>query len=439
MCKSYNVTVRSRCNVVPAVATPQPSVKKLSNLDVLVCGNRFTKQVFYFNPATSISCRSCVEGLQESDLSHALARYYLLAGRPARCHAVGTHYHINCNDAGVPFLEASTEARFDSWPDGIRRCTTEEQLSPPQPTLVDTDTAALLQVQVTKFGCGGIAIAYAVSEMVVDAHSSFQFFAAWSQVHSSGIANDGFPPMNLSLGPCPLFNLGKLLEARQPPNVNPILHMRSSVKISQLPKGHGPFGTYGRATSFEALSALLWKCITQARALPDQLVTKFTYPISFRNNAQRWETIIPEECFGNAVHVSCLPTKAGGIKSKHISYTANLIHKDVCSISVETVRSTIDWIKIQLEQGNLVGMECDVSGGRDIFIAPLYTFPIYHMDFGFGNPLYYSLVALGDGAAYILPTRDGGRNREISVTLPKIHMKTLINDQLFRTFIKESF
>ncbi|XP_024528310.1 hydroxycinnamoyltransferase 2-like, partial [Selaginella moellendorffii] len=199
--------------------------------------------------------------------------------------------------------------------------------------------------QVTRFACGGIAVGQTCTELVLDGYSGLFFQKSWAEV------NRGLP-----MSTVPVFK-PELLMPREPPVVNvPVrdyvavppeavesymadtsmaaptsycqqVLILTSDKAEELAREieSGPDG-YGTATSFEAVAALFWKSMTEARELIDVDTTKFAYTMSLRGG-KRWQPTLPMGFFGNAVHAPSLPANAGHIRARHMSYAARLIHR----------------------------------------------------------------------------------------------------------------
>ncbi|KAJ7544929.1 hypothetical protein O6H91_09G099300 [Diphasiastrum complanatum] len=305
------------------------------------------------------------------------------------------------------------------------------------------------------FRCGGVAIGYGWSHVCTDGWSATEFMKSWSEVHRG-----------LAITINPTFDT-HLLKARSPPSVQrPVKDYVFTQKISdaisvvEVPSiatklaaktfyfsvsavnamvqevQNGPWG-YDRPTSFEALAALCWKAMTEARDLPDDTITTYSYPINVRG---RWDPPTPPGLLGNGAHLSCLGVKSGDIKHNHLSYAAKLIRDDKESSDLEYLRSVVDLLEIEINEGRSIGFNSDFYAGTDVQGTNFASFPVYEVDFGFGKPLHFSFTLdplFGNGIAVILPTPDGGRSRYVSVSMAEEHMKKLSKNGLFTSFLGE--
>ncbi|EFJ31351.1 BAHD family acyltransferase [Selaginella moellendorffii] len=430
-------------NVTPATPTPQPCWKSLSNVDLLASSSFYSSFVHYYMPPQAPQPFEATVAKLKRSLALTLTHYFVFAGRVQ----AGTDGSpkVNCNDAGIPLRVASTDARFDDW-QSLDDCSIEQQLNTQDRFCANSPT---LQIQITRFGCGGIALGGALCETVADGYSVSEFFHAWSRIHRG-----------LPITP-PLFH-AELFQARNPPRVT--VPMRDYVAAEKL--GYqivdaastyrkkiitvsssgmdalvheveaGPFG-FGRASSFVALSALIWKSITEARELPNDATTRYMYPVSCRGNKRFKDPPVPMSYFGNAIHLATLPARAGDIKSHHISFAAKLIHNDIAKISGEYIQSAVDWMEIQRRKGLEFAFNVDYYAGRDVNCTTMHTFPIFKTDFGWGQQVHYTLVPevwFGDGTAFVLPTAKGGRERKVALCMPSGVMERFLGNMLVTKF-----
>ncbi|KAJ7571155.1 hypothetical protein O6H91_01G152300 [Diphasiastrum complanatum] len=452
--ESKKVVIKSRQTVVPIEPTPRPRTHYLSNLDLLY-SDIIINNVYYFPPFSNVNdSGELIQGLKDS-LAKVLVHYPVLAGR-VRTGEDGRRY-IDCSDEGILLVEATADARFDEWKDLIN-FPMEPYLNLGDSVITDFSTAPLLRIQVTLFGCGGVAIGYGFAHIVIDGWSATEFMKAWSEVHRE-------LPISIN----PTFAT-ELLKARSPPSVKqPVNDYLFFPKIpsdasspAEAPSTatapatklaittfyfsadevnalvqeveNGPWA-YDRPTSFEALEALCWKAMTEVRDLPDDVITTYSYPINVRG---RWDPALPSGYFGNGPHLSCLGVKAGDIKHNHLSYVAKLIRDDIKASGLEYLRSVIDLLEIEMNQGKAVDFNSAFYAGTDVQGTNFATFPIYEVDFGSGKPLHFSFYLhplFGNGLAHVLPTPHGGRSRYVPMSMSEEHMKKLLENKLFTNFL----
>ncbi|EFJ20252.1 BAHD family acyltransferase [Selaginella moellendorffii] len=448
--------------VTPATPTlPMNRIHKLSNLDLHVSFDYYTKQVYYFPPPAPIDDPQHEKPIEEiasslkASLSQTLVLFNVFAGRVREN---GPRLEIECNDRGVPFLVATADASFSDWGD-LARCSIEHELNPGETYITNPVDSPLLKFQLTRFNCGGIALGVVTAELIVDGSSYFEFMRCWSQIHKGSSPRDLTPPVFDS----------SLLKAREPPQITiPVRDYTSSPKPSTDAMGKssqehnasakptlvklfemdppqvdslireiqsGPFG-FDTPSSFEATCAMIWKAMTEARGLPDSTLTTYVYAISLKAK-NRWNPPIPAAYIGNSAHSPCLSASAGEIKSNHVSYVARLFRQDIRTTTPEHIQSAIDWMELEIIRGRKINFNCDFVGGTGVYSTSLHTFPVYGVDLGMGRPVHYSLVMqpwYGNGVAIVLPTPKGGRSRRLLVSLPREEMRKLCENELFQKF-----
>ncbi|KAJ7515171.1 hypothetical protein O6H91_22G003100 [Diphasiastrum complanatum] len=412
--------------------------------------------VYYFNAATNANnVAELMQSLREA-LTETLEIFPVLGGRLRNTDGGRLEVVLNVG-GGIPFYEATAAAKLDEWPD-LRDCSIETELNPENVIIGDFNYAPLARFQATVFRCGGVALGLSGCHGVIDGKSATEFMKAWGEIHMRE---------HVSLQP---YLDRSVLSAREPPVVTiPIpgdiasLHI-SGESIDHIPcvpsetegtcseifcfQEHnidelvreieqGPY-KYGRATAFEALSALVWLCVTKARKLESNCETKYIFPVSVRRG--RWQPLLPEGYFGNAVINSSAVSTSGELVRQHISYAARMIHDSVRLVDAEFLRSMVDLLELELREGRLVGEpNIDPFNGRDVIVTTLVNFPTYDLNFGWGRPLHFSFSMPSDseGLVYILSAPQGGRSRHVAVSVRKEHMTRLLKDELFVHFLSE--
>ncbi|KAJ7518448.1 hypothetical protein O6H91_21G069500 [Diphasiastrum complanatum] len=447
------VTVNKVSTIFPSL-TKLPCVYSLSNFDLVNATiPTYMQVVYYFNAGTDANnVALLMESLREA-LIETLEIFPVLGGRLRNADGGRLEVLLNIG-GGIPFYEATAAARLEEWPD-LRDCSLETELNPENVMIGDFKCAPLARAQATVFKCGGVALGFSASHAVSDGKGATEFMKAWGEIYMRG---------NVSLQP---YLDRSLLFARDPPIVTiPIPRHIASMQIpgeSMDPFPSETDGTrskifcfqehninelmheieqgpykYGRATSFETLSALLWLSVTKARKQEINCDTRYTFPVSARGG--RWQPLLPEGYFGNAVINSSAVARSGELVSQHISYAARMIHDSVRLVDAEFLRSMVDWLELELLEGRLVG-EPNPFNGRDLITTSLVNFPTYDLNFGWGRPLHFSFSlpsgSSGDGLVYILSAPQGGRSRHVAVSLREEHMTRLLEDEFFVQFLSE--
>ncbi|KAG6511717.1 myricetin 3-O-glucosyl 1,2-rhamnoside 6'-O-caffeoyltransferase AT2-like [Zingiber officinale] len=198
-------------------------------------------------------------------LAKALVPYYPVAGRLV--YSDGGHVEVTCNGEGVWFVEAAVTNdslgnmnEWESIPDSI----VKEELLPSSPAYMKQEEM-ILMMQVTHFQCGGFIVGFKFNHLVFDGLGFGQFLKA----------------------------IGEIACGQTHPSVNPIWHREVFSVPPMLSKSDSSFittkfgivnSTYDfsiqtirrlkeqiaketsniQFTTFEIVTAIIWKCRTQA-------------------------------------------------------------------------------------------------------------------------------------------------------------------------------
>ncbi|TXG69304.1 hypothetical protein EZV62_004239 [Acer yangbiense] len=183
---------------------------------------------------------------------------------------VKDHFSVECDDYGVSFIEAHiatniSEALQNPHPLLL------EQLMPYKPHELITTTQFNLAVQVSYFGCGGVAICVCFRHCIADGATAANFIKSWSAVASCGDNNIDaiekdvvfdfssiFPPEDWS-GLSTNISSQELIKSSSTDTVVKRFVFDGS-KMAALREIIG-----NRPTRFEAVFALMWKAVTSAK------------------------------------------------------------------------------------------------------------------------------------------------------------------------------
>ncbi|CAI9761860.1 unnamed protein product [Fraxinus pennsylvanica] len=182
-------------------------------------------------------------------------------------------------------------------------------------------------------------------------------------------------------------------------------------------------------SSFQSLSAQLWRSVTRARQLDDNKVTTFRMAVNCRH---RLEPRLEPLYFGNAIQ--SIPTVAtvGELLSKDLNWSANQLHMNVVAHDDGTVRRGVkDW------ENNPRLFPLGNFDGAMITMGSSPRFPMYDNDFGWGRPLAVRSGRANkfDGKISAFPGREGNGNVDLEVVLAPETMAGLENDMEFMQYV----
>ncbi|KAJ7552384.1 hypothetical protein O6H91_06G053400 [Diphasiastrum complanatum] len=441
---------RSSSSIVVPYQPTEPYGQFLSNFDQLYAGMWYMFNIYYFPSNTQCKSPQDLTASLKRSLSRVLVDYPVLAGR-VRLDKDG-RYEVFCNDAGAEVIEAFADARFDLWED-LKDCSLELELNPDDGVIADYKTAPLLKIQVTHFKCGGVALSLGWAHIVADGCAATGFLKSWGEIHR------GMP-----ISAPPTFDTTILKASGLPTKLEPLddyisspLDSNSTTLNNKIPETStyqtlvfrfthdsveeilkevesGPW-SYGSATPFEAVSALVWKAMTEARNLSDNQPSKYIIPVNCR---PRLRPPLSPTYFANAKHMTSAVALAGNLKARHFSYAAHVIHEKLKEVDSHLIRGVIDWMEQQIVEGCRIGFNADYYCGYDVQTASFLGFPCFQVDFGWGRPLHMSfpiLPVFGDGLALLMPTAEEGLSTNVITSLPAHHMQKLLQDQAFVKYL----
>lgn len=182
-------------------------------------------------------------------------------------------------------------------------------------------------------------------------------------------------------------------------------------------------------SSFQSLSAQLWRSVTRARNLDPRKTSTFRMAVNCRHRLlPRMESFY----FGNAIQ--SIPTVAlvGEILSQDLRWIADLLHRNVVVHDDATVRRGVeDWEKSPrlFPLGNFDGASMTMGSSP--------RFPMYDNDFGWGKPLAIRSGKANkfDGKISAFPGREGNGSVDLEVVLAPETMAGLENDMEFMQYV----
>ncbi|CAL5063081.1 unnamed protein product [Urochloa decumbens] len=352
----------------------------------------------------------------ERGLAAVLGAYRLFAGqvRPGPDGSPG----VLLNDHGARLVEASVDAHL-------------ADIAPTKPSPavlrlhpdLDGDIAEIIQVQLTRFACGSLAVGFTANHAVADGHATSDFLVAW------GRAARG----QLPLGPPPPVHHQGLFPPRDPPRVE-FEHRGVEYYRPAAPSaGHGHHGhgesqhsivihkahftkdfvaglrakaSEGRGrpfSRFETILAHLWRALTRARGLGNPTQAS-TIRISVDG---RPRLAAPPGYFGNLVLWAFPRATVGDLLNRPLRHAAQVIHDAVARVDAAYFRSFVDFASsgaVEKEGLEPTAVCTDVLC-PNLEVDSWLTFPFYELDFGTGSPSYFMPSYFPtEGMLFIVPS-----------------------------------
>ncbi|CAL4993243.1 unnamed protein product [Urochloa decumbens] len=273
----------------PVVVTPsEPPVEttastiRLSSFDMALYTIPSTALLMFEQPIPDTA-----ETIKRA-LSQTLVHYYPIAGRII-AGADGGEAHIHCNGEGVAFISASAD------------CALEEAMSldrsPGSSTLLDElaiyypgmrcgPTDPLMLMQVTEFSCGGFVVGVTANHAVGDGAGWAQFLQAVGEL-ARGFSAPSVVPVrsddSLPSRPQHVVSLSQLMTSLDPLEGLSCLDISvPSTAINRIKAEYAGRFDGQTCTSFDAVSAVLWRCRTRAIMSDPETPALFLFGVNLR-------------------------------------------------------------------------------------------------------------------------------------------------------------
>nr|WKA69990.1 putative acyltransferase 9 [Crocosmia x crocosmiiflora] len=406
------VEIIESCLVAPIQETPKHKIW-LSNFDFNV--SRYHVPLIYVYRADGDRNLFPVEAMKAA-LAKALVAFYPLAGRLVA--DWDGRPEIDCTGDGVLFVLARSNRSIKEFGDFAPSPEIRQMLVP---SVESADPPSILfMVQVTLFKWNWVTLGIGLHHMATDGKSLFHFINYWANI-TRGITELATPP----------FLDRAALRSRTPPNADLFRdaghNLNSTTATAKLIQSSILKLSGGQVTllkdrskqqsTFRAVVAHVWRCACMVRGLTPDQVTRVYLVVDVR---KRLNPPLPDGYFGNAVcRVSAIAT-AREIMSSSISFGADKIRCAIDRVTDAYVRSAIDYVELQKNEGKIESYANRFSTA-DLIANSWLAFPTHDVDFGCGKPEFMGrAIMLAGGIVYVVSDKDGGVSIPISLEMPNM-------------------
>ncbi|XP_062000305.1 acyltransferase Pun1-like [Rosa rugosa] len=427
-CTQSLVNITSRKIIRPS--SPTPHHQRTLNLSLLdqIFPPTLYPAIIYFYSSDHFPSNDVSESLQTS-LSKALVQFYPLAGR------LNGPASVDCNDEGAYFLEAQVNCQLLD----LLKLPVHSLLNNLIPEF-DPQTAhsalgsAVLLVQMSRFNCGGIALAVSLSHKIADGTSYQIFVRAWADIH-----RDHEYESQLMV---PRFNGASLLPAKDSfvnnlglpkwlPEYQGLTTRRFVFDVTKIANLKAKIG----GTNVQLVSAIILKSARaasyQSKPETSSSTAVLSQMVSFRRSMG---SVVVENAMGNwfwPVQVVFKPNEME-------------LHELVANMRRDTTVFYNEKAgKFKGEEGFLVMSELfrergelyrNTKGCISVYKATsLCKLPVYEVDFGWGKPIWVTGQSNQKNVFALFDTKRGD-GIEAWVTLDEEEMAIFETDEELLSF-----
>ncbi|KAI3717681.1 hypothetical protein L1987_69448 [Smallanthus sonchifolius] len=254
----------------------------------------------------------------------------------------------------------------------------------------------------------GIFIGGSINHVVANGTSFWRFMAAWSEIFRSNNTSRVFKRTPIE-GFDSIINLSythhdQFIERLQSPHElqQKFFHFSSS-SISKLKaKANAECNTHN-ISSLQAVSVLLWRCITRSRRLTLEAETVCKLATS---NRHRMSPPLPDDYFGNPVQLVRGTATVAELMSRGLGWAALRLHDAVRKHDDTAVR---EWVRSWSKAPAIMKMS-GVFGPNSVSIGSSPRFDMYGCEFGLGKAVAArsGCANKADGKITMFPGREGG-------------------------------
>uniref|UniRef100_A0ACD5TTY9 Uncharacterized protein n=1 Tax=Avena sativa TaxID=4498 RepID=A0ACD5TTY9_AVESA len=355
--------------VRPARPTPAET-KALSDLDDQWPLRFYESIVGFFKtpPAgETVTPGKVARGIKAA-VAAALVYYYPMAGRLRKLPDDGNRLVVDCTGEGVVFVEAAADVRLEDL---------GQPLVPPYPCVQeflgdagntrDVVGKPLLFLQVTELKCGGFVIGLHMCHCIADGFGILQFinsiadFARGELVPTTlpmwkrDIFKARMPPSIAHVYPAYrpfIYGLectGDDVMLSTPPESMEVQYLFFGPKEIEILRSHVPEHLSKSTTTFELLTAVMWRCRTLALGYEPSEKVRVMFTLNTRGRSVYCENIVPRGYYGNAHFSPMVEITVDELARKPLSHVLELMRQVKLDTTEECMKSMVDLLALWRE------------------------------------------------------------------------------------------
>ncbi|KAJ4971038.1 hypothetical protein NE237_004137 [Protea cynaroides] len=421
---NLSIQVKEAVLLTPSESTPT-HILTLSALDSQLF-LRFTIEYLFVYRSPSIPNRSATSARIKAALSQALVPYYPFAGRIRAARQEVSNLEVVCRAQGAVFIEAVSDIPAAELEHAPRHSTQWRNLLSFHVADVLRGVPPLA-VQLTWLPEGVATLGVGISHCLCDGIGSAEFLNTFADLATGrrGLAE---------LQPKPIWNRHLLNPvSRQPNHQSPVadhpefdrlqdpygfvhrfsrepltptcvtFDRRSLTQLKKLASSSEPELSY---TSFEVLSAHVWRCWTKALELPGTQTLRLLFSVNIRN---RVKPNLPEGYYGNGFVLGCAQTGAKELVENGLGWAAGLIRSAKDRVGDEYVRNVVESVNQSRACPDSVGV---------LIVSQWSRMGLERVDLGMGKPVHVGPICC-DKYCLFLPVVEQRDAVKVMVAVPK--------------------
>lgn len=400
--------------VTPSEQTPKCTLP-LSAIDSQLF-LRFTIEYLLVYKPEPGSDPASIPGRLRTALSKALVPYYPLAGRVRPRPNGAPGLEVTCRAQGALFIEAVSERTASEFERAPRHVTTWRSLL----SVYVADVlkgAPPLVVQLTSLRDGGFALAVGINHCLCDGIGSADFLNLLARLSKRPLTEvkpravrwdrhlmdpPGFFPGSLpELDPVP--DLCNFMARFSVERLTPTSFTFDKKSLAELKAKASHASGF---TSFEVLSAHVWRSWASAMGLPASQTLKLLFSVNVRD---RVRPNLPAGYYGNAFVLGCAVSSVRELTENGLSYGAGLIRAAKERVDHDHVR------RVASAVGG-PGEPCPDPVGV-LILSQWSRLGLERVDFGIGGPAHVGPVC-SDRYCLFLPVPDHRDAVKVMVAVP---------------------
>ncbi|KAH6795265.1 hypothetical protein C2S52_005742 [Perilla frutescens var. hirtella] len=431
------VKVVSRKLVKPRTPTPQNlknyNISFMDELNPTMNVNA----ILYYQPDhdTNTTNETLTKRLEES-LAEILPHFYPFAGR-----YIKKDHLVDCSDQGAEIVAANVELELRQI---IHNPSPKElnDLLPRESGAADEEEDPILSIQINKFNCGGIAIGICISHRIIDASSLGTFISAWTKASRGGdgdgdavvpsfdgpvfLPGKNFPTPEFGLTRTrenALYNIGcKIFKFDK----DAISRLKERAAAALVTTGESRPPSRNAVISGLMISAIAGLERARHGQERDLLVVQAV------NMRGRTVPPLPKHSCGNLAALAITECSREEIKNMGFLDFVRVLRRDIgktvgdCAklLSEEGHKSLID--TSEYASAKSLGHDVNV-----VWLTDWTKFPFYEADFGWGKPVWASVVDVFIKNHVTMMTTKEGDGVEAWVQLEEREMDSFQNQIKF--------